>query len=454
MRSILVRLGLVLSVIATALVVAPTSAIALSEGPDTAPWMANGKIHASAQYGNVMFIGGSFTKLRESLSPNSGPQSSGLSGLAALDMTTGAAIPSFKPKLGKTGNQVLDVRSLRVVGNDLYVGGQFSSIDGQPHYNLARLHLNPATLTETVDNTFGPTVGVPGASNDKSFLVNTILPGPNAIFIGGAFSKVNGKVRFKTAKLGFDGSLAATFKTPGTNAAVLDMEWAADQQSIFVSGAFDVFSNAARQSIARIDPTTGAANAWTIPVGAFPVGGSSHPGQSCWDLEVTTSRLFAGCGRGPNFVGAFRLDNGNVGDRTWQYGTGGNVQTIRLINNGQDLVIGGHLGINSSSGYNGLMRVCNNTKYLRALAIIRNVASPLGMTSPLTSGASSTTQPWLDCGFLPNVDGTSPGGANFPGTNPYGGMWEIQSTDQYLWGFGEFKHINAASRRAIARWTW
>jgi hypothetical protein len=456
MRSVLVRLGLVLSVIVTGLVAAPSSAIALSEGPDAAPWMANGKIHASAQYGNVMFIGGSFSKLRESLppGPSSGPQLSGLTGLAAIDMTTGAGIASFTPDLGTTGNQVLDVQALRVVGDDLYVGGQFSTIDGASHYNLARIHLDPVTLAGTVDSTFNPTVGIPGAANDASFVVNTILPASYAIYIGGAFSKVNGKGRPKTAKLGFDGTLDGSFKTPGTNAAVLDMEWSADGQTIFVSGAFSVFSNAARQSVARIDPATGAASAWTIPVGQFPVGGSSKPGQTCWDLEVTTARLFAGCGRGPNFVGAFRLDTGATGGRTWQYGATGNVQAIRLLPNGQDLVIGGHLGINSISTHNGLMHVCSNTKYLRAIAIVRNVSTPSGTGSVVTSGATSSTTPWLDCSFLPNVDGTTPGGPNFSGTNPFGGVWEIQVTGQYLWGLGEFKHINAAPRRAIARWTW
>ena len=62
--------------------------------------------------------------------------------------------------------------------------------------------------------------------------------------------------------------------------------------------------------------------------------------------------------------------------------------------------------------------------------------------------------PWLDCGFLPNIDGQTAAGPNFPGTNPYGGMWELQVTDQYLWGLGEFRYVDGVPRRAIARWTW
>jgi hypothetical protein len=456
MRSVFVRLGLILSIIAGGLIAAPATAFALSESPDTAPWMANAKIFASAQYGNVMFVGGTFTKLRESLPPGpaSGPQVAGLTGLGAIDMTTGAGIAAFSPDLGTSGSQVRDVQALAVVGDDLYVGGQFSSVDGAPHYNLARIHIDPTTFEGTVDNTFNPTVGKPGAAAEASFEVDTILPGPGAIYIGGSFSQVNGKARVKTAKLGLDGTLDPTFKTPGTNGAVRDMVWSADAQTIFAGGAFSVFSNASRQSIARIDPATGAVTAWTIPVGQIPVGNSNDPGQICWDLDVTAARLFAGCGKGPNFVGAFRLDTGDTGSRTWQYPTGGNVQTIRLLPNAQDLVIGGHLGINSTSTYNGLMPVCSNTKYIRTIAILRNVAAPTGTDSVVTSGAPSATTPWLDCTFLPNVDGQTPSGPNFPGVNRYGGMWEIQVTGQYLWGLGEFKYINTVPRRSIARWTW
>jgi hypothetical protein len=163
--------------------------------------------------------------------------------------------------------------------------------------------------------------------------------------------------------------------------------------------------------------------------------------------------LFAGCGLKPNFVGAFRLDNGNTGNRTWQYGTGGNVQTVNLLSNGNDLVIGGHFGINSSSSYNGLMRVCGS-QYLRAVGIIRNVTNPTGTGGVITTGSTSTVQPYLDCSFLPNIDGRTPAGPNYSGINRYGGLWEIQVTDDYLWALGEFRYINTQVRRSIARFSW
>jgi hypothetical protein len=46
-----------------AVIVGMLPASALTSTPDATPWMANGYIKASAQYGNVMFVGGSFQKI-------------------------------------------------------------------------------------------------------------------------------------------------------------------------------------------------------------------------------------------------------------------------------------------------------------------------------------------------------------------------------------------------------
>lgn len=437
-----------------ALLVGIVPASALTSTPDATPWMANGYIKASAQYGNVLFVGGSFQRIGESVAPgpNAGPFVDGYTGLAAVDMSSGRAIPNFKPQLTANANQTLNVLSMAVVGNRLYVGGQFSTVDGQSHYNLAAIDINPTTITGTVASDFSPVVGIPGNTNEHSFDVKTILPGSDGLYIGGGFSKVNGTGRPKTAKLNWDGTLATAYKTAGVNGSVNDMVWAADQQSIFLAGHFtELGAGNVRVAIGRVDATSGATSPWAIPLSQVP--GATSSGQICYELAVTATRVFAGCGKTPNFVGAFRIDNGDEGTRTWRYDTGGNVQTVSLLPNGSDLVIGGHLGINSSSGYDGRMRVCGS-KYLRAIGIIHNVSTPTGMTGIVTTGSTSTTQPYLDCDFLPNIEGQAPAGPNFPGVNRYGGLWEIQVTNDHLWALGEFRYVNTLVRRAIARFPW
>lgn len=436
----------IVALVSVATLGAPAAAV--SQDPDASTWMANDAIHASARYGDVMFIGGTFRKLREVLSPGvaSGPQVTGLTGLAAIDMRTGEGIASFKPQLQAASTQTLDVQALAVVGDTLYVGGQFNGVDGVPRLNLAAIDIDPVTLTGSVDPGFAVSVGDP-SGNLAAVEVLKILPASDGLYISGAFGTLGGMRRSKVAKLSHAGVVDRTFKPGTTSGAIRDIEWSADGQSIFAGGNFTTLSGAPRLAVGRLDAATGAPTNWAVPGGQIPSSGGK---QICWDIVATVTRLFAGCGKGPNFVGAFRVDTGDVGSRTWLYGTGGNVQAIALLGDGDSLAIGGHLGINSHSTYNGLMRVCGNSRYLRALGILRNV-NQTSTSSVVTSGATSTTTAYLDCGFTPNFEGQDPDGPNFPGTNPFGGVWEIQVTDDHLWALGEFKYVNAAVRRAIAR---
>jgi len=458
MRLKTTALTLCLVVIAS-LIATASPAAALTTTPDATPWMANGYIKASVQHGNVLFVGGSFKRIGTSVAPgpNLSPFVSGYTGLAAIDMSTGQAIPAFKPQLEATGGQTLDVYALEIVGNRLYVGGQFGRVNGENHYNLAAIDINPTTIRDTVVSSFNATVGIPGNANEHTFEVRTLLAGNDGLYVGGAFSKVNGKGRPKTAKVSLtDGSLITGYKTAGVNGIVHDMVFSSNGQSIFLAGGFKQLGTGnARFALGRVDAATGATLPWAVPSSQIP--GATTSGQICYEIAVTASRIYAGCGKTPNFVGAFRLDNGDVGSRTWQYSTGGNVQSVNLMPGGQDLVIGGHFGINSSSRYNGRMRcgTLSQATWIRGLAIVRNVASTTNTVSPITDGTSSGTQPWVDCSWLPNLDGQNQPypqqTVNFSGTNRYGGIWEIQVTGEHLWGLGEFRYVNAQLRRGIAR---
>ena len=448
-------------VVIASLIATASPAAALTSTPDATPWMVNGYVKASVQYGDVLFVGGSFQRVGTSVAPgpNLSPFVDGYTGLAAIDMSTGQAIAAFKPQLQATGGQTLDVYALEIVGDRLYVGGQFGRVNGENHYNLAAIDINPTTIRDSVVSSFDATVGIPGNTNEHTFTVRTILAGDDGLYVGGSFSKVNGKGRPKTAKVSLtDGSLITGYKTPGVNGIVHDMVFSSDGQSIFLAGGFKQLGlGNARYALGRVDAATGATHPWAVPPTQIP--GATTSGQICYEIAVTASRIYAGCGKTPNFVGAFRLDTGDVGSRTWQYGTGGNVQSVNLMPGGHDLVIGGHFGINSSSSYNGRMRcgTLSQATWVRGLAIVRNVASPTSMESAITDGSSSATRAWVDCSWLPNLDGQNQPypeqTQNISGTNRYGGIWEIQLTGDHLWGLGEFRYVNAQLRRGIARFS-
>jgi hypothetical protein len=407
-------------VVALSLASALPASATIADGHADSTWMTNGSVFATAQYGNVLFIGGDFTQVRSTPTGVKGGTILHVNNLAAIDMTTGAAITSFHPSVTEgdfTPTSKSLVHSLALVGNIMYVGGQFTAVDGQPHYNIARIDIDPAALTGTVNSSFNATVGLPGASNANTFYVYKILPGTlpgEGLYIGGIFANVDGKPQGKVAELNLDGTLNTAFRTKGVNGAVRDMEMSLDGNTIFVAGKFGNFDSLPNQSIVRISAATGGLDSWAIPAGQVPVGGPSapHPGMICWSLVVTSTRLFAGCGNSPNYDAAFRLDNGTSGDRTWLFGTSGNDQAIALSADGQSLIFGGHFGTYLT------MNVCSSGRYLKNLGILHNI---FGFTTPS-----------LDCGFLPQ----------FWGPDPFGGVWTIQVNATQIWAGGMFTMTN------------
>ena len=413
------RALVVVAMIASGLAMLPaTPASALANNPDTT-WMTNGSVWATAQYGNVLFIGGSFTQVRSVPVGTTGGTIIAAKNLAAIDMTTGQGIASFHPNVAGSGLQVAQVHALAVVGNTLYVGGQFSSIDGAAHYNLGALTIDPSTLTGTVDNTFNPVAGVPGAANENKIFVYEILPASDGLYIGGSFTKMNGTGRSKAAKITYAGALVKTWKVLAVNGAIRDMVFSTDGQTIFIAGAFDHMNKVAHQSIARVLTTTGKDDPWTA-LGVI-VGGPSHPGMTCWSLAATQTRLFAGCGRSPNYTA--RVPSGQRQPPGPWRGRSVRSATIRRSRSRRTSRASSSAGTSARSSPRQVS--CGPNKYLKNLGILHNLYG--------TSGGVS-----LDCNFLPQ----------FKGPNPFGGVWEIQVTPTAIWAGGEFHEVNCDPSRS------
>jgi hypothetical protein len=145
--------------------------------------------------------------------------------------------------------------------------------------------------------------------------------------------------------------------------------------------------------------------------------------MTCWDATVTQARIFVGCGLGPNYSAAFRLDNGNTGDRLWLTGWGGNPQASAMSPDGTRLIVGGHFGINPIK-----QQVCGE---------------PLGglvALEPLTGRVDCTT------GWVPYLD---------QNRDPsYDGAWTILSTPQHVWVGGGFVGVDGQPRTNLARFTY
>ena len=114
---------------------------------------------------------------------------------------------SFRP--------VLDERVLAIAtqpDGKIIIGGQFATINGQAVGHLARLNQDGS-----LDTTFSASIsGVPdGTSAPVAVYTLNLLP-DGRIYVGGNFSTVNGVKRLYLARINTDGSLDASFD-PGSN---------------------------------------------------------------------------------------------------------------------------------------------------------------------------------------------------------------------------------------------
>jgi uncharacterized delta-60 repeat protein len=118
------------------------------------------------------------------------------------------------------------------------VGGAFTTLDGQPHAALARI-----TPTATVDSAFTPTVT--GA-------VYSLLTTPDGhLLVGGAFSAVSGASRTNLARLLPDAALDEAF-APNPDGPVYGLLRQADG-NVLVAGSFTQIGGGNIPRLARLD---------------------------------------------------------------------------------------------------------------------------------------------------------------------------------------------------------
>ena len=402
------RLCLALSVSAAVMfvqaILGASPALALSETPDATD-MTNGKVYATALSGDrkTLYIGGEFTRVE---SKSDGGLA--VKNVAAINVKTGAVIRTWRPEV--TGRDAV-VRSLAVRNGKVYIGGNFTAVDGKPRNNLAAVG---AYTKAVVLARWAPQVG-----GDTSY-VFALEAGDRKLYAGGGFSKVNGAPRKNLAAFSLrTGALdrhwkpkatkAPTCKDPKCSHKVRTLELGSGGKSIFVGGSFSHVGGAngkgaPRQSVARIYTATGNLHPWKIP------GWTIQAPQTAWDLTATRTRLYGGFGARRNFLAAFHLDKGNFGGRIWRFATVGNVQSVALTRNRSRLFFGGHFGINDYG-----RSVCNG-KPLRGLASV----------NPETGK--------IYCHWIPSLDQNR--------RPSYEGAWSLITTPSYLWVGGGFIGIS------------
>lgn len=141
-----------------------------------------------------------------------------------------------------------EVKTLAMNGNDLYVGGNFTSVAGTSIYHLAKLNKNDGKL----DLNWNP-------NPNEGSIIKTIAVAENDVFVGGEFTQIGGQSRNGLAKLNNSTGVANASWNPAGNVCLIDV-LCVNGSDVYVGGYFGNIGGRQRNNFAKIPISTGTAD--------------------------------------------------------------------------------------------------------------------------------------------------------------------------------------------------
>ncbi len=227
---------------AAAVVPAPEPATLVTANPaDHTPHARDGEARAFAQIGNAVYVGGSFTQIRQTATSAWVARSY----LFAYDRITGTISPAFLPVLDGAVNSLV-----AGPGGILIVGGAFKNVNGVARRNL--MALDPATGM-IVDSWVG--------RSDGGTVRDLVLHG-NRLYVAGAFNWLNGTAHSGLGRLdATTGAIDPTFNINtsvgrhGTSMYAWTIDVSPDGGTLVVGGNFLYVNDLPRNQLALVDLT-------------------------------------------------------------------------------------------------------------------------------------------------------------------------------------------------------
>lgn len=232
MRRVSRLLGLVLVSCALAGGAWPVLARPTDESPALNPgtWVTNGTV-TSVAAGEQLYLAGDFTYI--------GPPTGG-----AAVYTQNDGAPVAFPRVEGTVFAALPAQ-----GGGWFLGGEFTSVGGQPRRNLARIDANGALDTGWRLDADGP--------------VMALAEHANRLYIGGRFATLGGSARNRLGAVSSRDASVTSFRADA-NGDVLAL--AVQGNSLYVGGSFTSIAGSERQRLASFDLPAGKLAGWAPQV--------------------------------------------------------------------------------------------------------------------------------------------------------------------------------------------
>ncbi|MBC7518503.1 MAG: delta-60 repeat domain-containing protein [Microbacteriaceae bacterium] len=250
----------------------------------------NGVVWSQAIVGDTVFVGGSFTNARPAGSA-AGANTVPRSNLLSYSLSTGVLNP-FAPSLN---GQVRAVGA-SPDGTRLYVGGEFSTVNGSTRSRIAAFD----TASGALNTAFRP------QANSR---VSAVVASNSTVYFGGHFTSVSNFTRpYVAAARASDGGVLS-FAPRLAGGTVWALALSPDAGKLVLGGSFTTLngSNNPGYGLGAVNTATGANTQWSI-AGLIRNGGvnAAITGLSSdQDSVYGTGYVF---GSGGNFEGTFRAN--------------------------------------------------------------------------------------------------------------------------------------------------
>ncbi len=193
--------------------------------------------------GSTLYIGGIFTHVG-GVSRNS---------LAAVSTADGSVL-AFNPNLTSTNPNTM-VADMQLLGNTLYVGGNFEKVGGQDQAYLAAIDTNTGSLITGFNPVF---------TNDLSAaLVNSLYLDGTTLYVGSDFYTVDGDntgglTAFNVSNPNVKNRITniSLFSVAGDGGVVYGLDLSGG--ILYFTGIFNQIQGQAREDVAAINTTTGS----------------------------------------------------------------------------------------------------------------------------------------------------------------------------------------------------
>ena len=200
------------------------------------PGMVDGPVYSLLAYGSGLYVGGAFTHV--------GSYARGH--VASIDQTT-AAVRPYNPNTNDA------VATMQRLGSILYLAGEFTTVGGQPRERVAAVDASTGALLSFHPDTTG--LGAVGA----------LLATSSAVYVGGNIAAYD-KIVYSYA---FDPATGARLAwNPNPNGAVAVI--VPHPNGLLLGGAFTSTNGSTRHNLAAIDLATGKATSWAPATDSDP----------------------------------------------------------------------------------------------------------------------------------------------------------------------------------------